>query len=246
MPNRSPAYEYLPDESLDKASGPYVFDSSALSLHGSRAEFRHSWSYRVGKRVFDVALALLLLPLLLPVCLLLMLLIKCSSKGPVFYKHLRIGQDSRAFYLYKFRTMFLHGDALLEAYLSTCPEARREWDEHYKLRWDPRVTPLGAVLRRASLDELPQIVNVLLGHMSFVGPRPIVRDEIRRYGAAFPFYSAAKPGITGLWQVSGRGTLLYEERVSLDILYVTRWSFFQDLVVLLKTARAVWNSEGAY
>lgn len=157
--------------------------------------------------------AIALLPFLFPVCLLLILLIKCSSKGPVFYKHLRVGQDSRCFYLYKFRTMFLHGDTLLEAYLATNPEARQEWDEQYKLRWDPRVTPLGAILRRTSLDELPQILNVLLGNMSFVGPRPIVHDEICRYGAAFPLYAAAKPGITGLWQVSGRGTLSYETRV---------------------------------
>jgi len=210
------------------------------------SSFRHSWSYRVAKRTFDLVLAVALLPVFLPVCLLLMLSIKCSSKGPVFYRHLRVGQDSRGFYLYKFRTMFLHGDALLAAYLATSPEARQEWDEHYKLRWDPRVTRLGAILRRTSLDELPQIVNVLLGHMSFVGPRPIVHDEIQRYGAAFPFYTSAKPGITGLWQVSGRGNLSYETRVSLDIIYVTTWSFFHDLRVLLKTARAVCGSVGAY
>jgi exopolysaccharide production protein ExoY len=211
-----------------------------------RDVFRRAWSYRVAKRILDLVLAVALLPVLLPVCLLLMLLIKCSSKGPIFYKHLRVGQDSRAFYLYKFRTMFLHDQALLDAYLASNADARREWDAQYKLRWDPRVTPVGAVLRRTSLDELPQVVNVLLGHMSFVGPRPIVHDEVRRYGAAFPFYAAAKPGITGLWQVSGRGAVSYEKRVSLDILYVTTWSFAQDFWVLLKTARAVCRSEGAY
>ena len=208
--------------------------------------FRHSWSYRVGKRLLDVVLALVLLPLLLPICLLLMLLIKCSSKGPVFYRHLRVGQDSRGFHLYKFRTMFSNSDAILAALLATDSDARREWDEHYKLRRDPRVTPLGSLLRRTSLDELPQILNVLLGHMSFVGPRPIVHDEIGRYGGAFAFYAAAKPGITGLWQVSGRGTVAYETRVSLDIKYVTTWSFLHDMRVLLKTARVVCSSEGAY
>ena len=242
MPNTSPS---TPEMSLlrEAAFYPALPGLWSTAQHDS---FRRSWSYRVAKRVFDVALALVLLPFLIPVCLLLMLLIKCSSPGPVFYKHRRIGQDNRSFDLYKFRTMFQHGDSLLADYLATTPEARREWQEHYKLRWDPRVTRLGAVLRRASLDELPQIVNVLLGQMSFVGPRPIVHDEICRYGAAFSFYTAAKPGITGLWQVSGRGTLSYEMRVSLDILYVTTWSFFQDLLVLLKTARAVWVSEGAY
>jgi lipopolysaccharide/colanic/teichoic acid biosynthesis glycosyltransferase len=208
--------------------------------------FRHSWSYRVGKRMLDLVLVFALLPVLLPICLLLMLLIRWSSKGPIFYRHLRVGQDSRGFHLYKFRTMFINSDAILAAYLATDPDARQEWDKHYKLRRDPRVTPLGAMLRRTSLDELPQILNVLLGHMSFVGPRPIVHDEICRYGGAFAFYAAAKPGITGLWQVSGRGMLPYETRVSLDIKYVMTWSFLHDMRVLLKTARVVCNSEGAY
>jgi exopolysaccharide production protein ExoY len=218
--------------------------SAALTPH--HMLFRQSWSYRVAKRMLDLVLAIALLPFFIPICLLLMLLIKCGSKGPVFYRHLRVGQDSRGFHLYKFRTMFLNSDAILKDYLATDPVARREWDERYKLRCDPRVTPLGAILRRTSLDELPQIVNVLLGHMSFVGPRPIVRDEVSRYGGAFALYAAAKPGITGLWQVSGRGTLPYETRVSLDIKYVTTWSFLHDLRVLLKTARVVCNSEGAY
>ena len=234
--------QYLALETSGAAAG--------LQLHAWGAEPRNlirlAWSYRVAKRIFDLVLAIALLPLLLPVCLLLMLLIKCSSKGPVFYRHLRVGQDSRAFHLYKFRTMFPHDRALLQAYLATNHDARREWEEQYKLRWDPRVTRLGAILRRTSLDELPQILNVLLGQMSFVGPRPIVHDEIPRYGAAFPFYAAAKPGITGLWQVSGRGAVSYETRVSLDITYVMTWSFVQDLSVLLKTVRAVCRSEGAY
>jgi exopolysaccharide production protein ExoY len=208
--------------------------------------FRHSWSYSVVKRALDLMLAIVLLPFLVPVCLLLSLLIKCTSKGPVFYRHLRVGQDSRKFHLYKFRTMFTNSDNILEAYLATEPLARQEWAEHYKLRRDPRVTPLGAVLRRTSLDELPQIVNVLAGHMSFVGPRPIVNDEISRYGGAFALYAAVKPGITGLWQVSGRGTLSYAARVSLDMQYVMTWSLPHDLRVLLRTARAVLASVGAY
>ena len=221
-------------------------DTQETALTPHYLLFRHSWSYRVAKRMLDLVLAIALLPFFVPICLLLMLLIKCGSKGPVFYRHLRVGQDSRGFHLYKFRTMFLNSDVILKDYLATDPIARQEWEERYKLRRDPRVTPLGAILRRTSLDELPQIVNVLLGHMSFVGPRPIVRDEVARYGGAFAFYAAAKPGITGLWQVSGRGTLPYETRVSLDIQYVTTWTFLDDLRVLLKTARVVCNSEGAY
>ena len=175
-----------------------------------------------------------------------MLLVKCSSKGPAFYKHLRVGQGGRAFYLYKFRTMFLHDETLLRDYLATHPDAQQEWDEQHKLRYDPRVTPLGAILRRTSLDELPQVVNVLLGQMSFVGPRPIVRDEIRRYGRAFPIYAAAKPGITGLWQTNGRGCVSYAQRVSLDVSYVKNWSLAVDLGLLARTARTVWRFKGAY
>jgi exopolysaccharide production protein ExoY len=196
--------------------------------------------------MLDVVLAMAILLLLFPVFLLLMVLVKCSSKGPAFYKQLRVGQDSRGFHLYKFRTMFVDSDAVLAAFLATDEEAREEWAKHYKLRSDPRVTRLGAILRRTSLDELPQIMNVLQGHMSFVGPRPIVHDEIWRYGGAFALYAAAKPGITGLWQVSGRGTLSYATRVSLDVKYVTTWSFLHDLKVLVKTARVVCNAEGAY
>jgi exopolysaccharide production protein ExoY len=226
--------------------GDHGCGSAYLHSPGQYDSFRHSWSYRVAKRALDLALAIALLPFLLPICLLLMLLIKCTSKGPVFYRHLRVGQDSRNFHLYKFRTMFIKSDTILEAYLATDPVARQEWTERYKLRRDPRVTPLGSVLRRTSLDELPQIVNVLLGHMSFVGPRPIVHDEICRYGGAFALYAAVKPGITGLWQVSGRGTLSYAARVSLDTQYVMTWSLPHDLRVLLRTARVVLASVGAY
>lgn len=237
-----PLYLSVP-EKRSETLGRLSFAPDAVA---TRHLLPHSWSYRVAKRTFDLMLAVSLIPLVVPVCLLLMALIKCSSNGPIFYRHLRIGQHGRNFYLYKFRTMFLHGDALLESYLATYPEARREWEAYYKLRWDPRVTRLGAFLRRTSLDELPQVVNVLLGHMSFVGPRPIVQEEIRRYGEAFPFYAAAKPGITGLWQISGRGTVAYQTRVSLDVRYAITWSLLQDLQLLLKTPRAVCNSDGAY
>ncbi len=207
---------------------------------------RKFWTYTVAKRSFDLALAVTLTPLLFPLLVLLTLLTSCCSKGPVFYRHLRVGRNCRAFYLYKFRTMFLDGDARLQTYLAQSPDAQKEWNAQYKLRRDPRVTPLGRFLRRTSLDELPQIVNILLGQMSFVGPRPIVPAEIGRYGEAFAYYAAAKPGITGLWQVSGRGTVSYQRRVALDVRYVMTWSLLRDLQILLKTPRAVCSSEGAY
>jgi exopolysaccharide production protein ExoY len=204
------------------------------------------WSYQVAKRILDVMLVIALVPLLIPVVLALMVLVKLSSSGPVFFRQRRIGQNGQSFFLYKFRTMFSDSDSLLATHLAAMPEARQEWEQYYKLRVDPRVTRLGAALRRTSLDELPQILNVLTGHMSLVGPRPVVEEELLRYGTSLPFYTAAKPGITGLWQISGRGRLSYEARVSLDVHYVKTWSFLQDLRVLLKTAAAVWRCDGAY
>jgi undecaprenyl-phosphate galactose phosphotransferase len=206
----------------------------------------HSTTYKLGKRIFDLALAIALLPVVAPLCLLLIVLIKLCSAGPVFYKHLRVGQYGRRFHLYKFRTMALNNEQLLANHLHQCPEARPEWARHQKLRSDPRVTPLGAILRRTSLDELPQVLNVILGDMSFVGPRPIVPDEAARYGDAFAIYEIAKPGMTGLWQVSGRGTLPYENRISLDVEYVLTWSLILDLKLVIKTFRSLWTGEGAY
>jgi exopolysaccharide production protein ExoY len=215
-------------------------------LLASAPHLQGRWSYRVAKRIFDIVLALALVPLVFPVLLILMAVMKLSSHGPVFYRQRRIGQFGRPFFLYKFRTMVPDGDSLLARHLEDTPEALQEWEQHYKLRADPRVTSLGAALRRTSLDELPQLVNVLAGHMSFVGPRPVVEEELPRYGGALAYYTAAKPGITGLWQVSGRGTLSYESRVLLDVQYVKSWSFVQDLKVLLKTPAAVRRCEGAY
>jgi exopolysaccharide production protein ExoY len=215
-------------------------------LLASAPHLQDKWSYRVAKRIFDILLACTLAPLVLPIVLVLMAVTKLSSSGPVFYRQQRIGQFGRPFFLYKFRTMVPDGDSLLARHLEDTPGALQEWEEHFKLRADPRVTCLGAALRRTSLDELPQLVNVLAGHMSFVGPRPVVEEELPRYGSALAYYTAAKPGITGLWQVSGRGTLSYEARVLLDMQYVKTWSLLQDLKVLFRTAAAVSRCDGAY
>jgi lipopolysaccharide/colanic/teichoic acid biosynthesis glycosyltransferase len=207
---------------------------------------RDKWSYRFAKRIFDFLLALVLFVLLGPTVLLYVAVLKLCLRGPVFYRQRRIGQNGRRFYLYKFRTMIPHSDSVLVTHLAAVSDARREWQEHQKLRKDPRVTRLGALLRRTSLDELPQVLNVLIGQMSFVGPRPIVEEELTRYGASLPFYTAVKPGLSGLWQVSGRGELSYSARVTLDVQYVKTWSFMQDMRILLKTPAAVWQCDGAY
>lgn len=205
-----------------------------------------SWKYRVGKRMLDLIFAIIAVPLLIPICLALIAAIKCTSRGPVLYRHLRVGQNGRPFYLYKFRTMVTDGQHILRMHLATNLDARQEWIRQHKLQVDPRVTPLGRILRRTSLDELPQIVNVVLGDMSFVGPRPIVPEEVSRYGNAFGIYAAARPGITGLWQVNGRGTVSYCKRISLDVDYVKTWSMLCDVKILLNTLRVVAKREGAY
>jgi Undecaprenyl-phosphate galactose phosphotransferase WbaP len=204
------------------------------------------FSYRVIKRWIDVAFVVLITPVLIPLMLLVAATVKLSSPGPVFYSHRRIRRNGEFFSMWKFRTMCQNSAEVLELYLQRHPEARAEWNKTHKLRHDPRITPVGSFLRRYSLDELPQMWNVLTGQMSLVGPRPIVAAEVEKYGDCFPCYCRVKPGLTGLWQVSGRSTLTYPERVALDCRYVETWSLFCDLVILLKTFPSVINQDGAY
>lgn len=198
------------------------------------------------KRAMDIFLAMLLLPVLLPICAVIALSILCTSPGPILFSHRRICRNGGFFSMWKFRTMCTNSADVLEHYLSTHPEARREWLASHKLRHDPRVTRLGAFLRRYSLDELPQIWNVLTGSMSMVGPRPIVAAEVEKYGESFFCYTSVKPGVTGLWQVSGRSRLSYDERIALDCRYATEWSLWLDCKILCKTFASVVNSDGAY
>jgi Undecaprenyl-phosphate galactose phosphotransferase WbaP len=202
--------------------------------------------YRVCKRLMDLLLAVAMMPVLLPVIALLALLIRLTSPGPVFFSHRRIGSNGAFFSMWKFRTMCVNSSEVLDRYLAVHPEARGEWNQSHKLRKDPRVTPIGRVLRRLSLDELPQIWNVITGRMSLVGPRPIVAAEVEKYADCFRCYTRVKPGVTGLWQVSGRSTLSYSARVQLDCDYVARWSLLRDLKILLLTVKSVVNQEGAY
>jgi Undecaprenyl-phosphate galactose phosphotransferase WbaP len=169
-----------------------------------------------------------------------------SSRGPVLYGHDRFGKDGHRFRAWKFRTMFENSNGVLEQYLEAHPELREEWGQDHKLRFDPRVTKIGRFLRKTSLDELPQLWNVLRGEMSLVGPRPIVTAEIVKYGPYYELYTMVHPGITGLWQVSGRNDTTYDERVQLDAYYVRNWSPWLDIYLLLKTVRIVLFSKGAY
>ena len=203
-------------------------------------------AYRICKRLLDLLVSIALLPFVLIAIVFVAIIVKASSPGPVFYRHNRIGLKRRPFGLWKFRTMFHDSDQIFWAHLAQNPDARREWLCYRKLKHDPRVTKVGTFLRRSNLDELPQLLNVLLGDMSLVGPRPIVEEELKRYGSGGALYTAVLPGITGLWQVSGRGCLPYERRVALDVEYVSTWSLAADFMVLTKTLNAIWTCRGAF
>src|SRR5260370_385098 len=192
--------------------------------------------YRVIKRCADVLLVLGIVSAM----------VMLSSPGPIFYSHRRIRKSGAFFSMWKFRTMCVNSAQVLEEYLAQHPEARSEWNKTHKLRNDPRITPIGSFLRRYSLDELPQLWNVLVGQMSLVGPRPIVAAEVEKYGDSFNCYCRVKPGLTGLWQVSGRSGLSYDERVALDCAYVECWSLQKDVRILLKTFASVVNQDGAF
>jgi Undecaprenyl-phosphate galactose phosphotransferase WbaP len=198
------------------------------------------------KRLLDVAVSGGLMLFLAPLFLTLVLAIKLDSRGPALFGHRRIGRRGKFFQAWKFRTMVVNGDEILKRHLSENEEARAEWERDHKLRNDPRVTRVGKILRKTSLDELPQLWNVLKNEMSLVGPRPIVQAEVSRYGTAFSEYTRVKGGLTGLWQVSGRNDTTYDERVRLDTMYVRNSSVWLDLFILYRTVGVVLFGSGAY
>lgn len=203
-------------------------------------------SRRILKRFIDLVLTTLIGFALAPVMLILAIAIKLDSPGPVLYSHRRIGRGGHEFDAWKFRSMIGNADAVLNQYLEANPAFRQEWANSQKLKDDPRVTRLGRFLRRTSLDELPQLWNVVRGEMSLVGPRPIMRDEIARYGVDFETYTWVQGGLTGLWQVSGRSDTTYQQRVSYDCFYVHNWSVWLDLCILFRTIGTVLSRAGAF
>jgi Undecaprenyl-phosphate galactose phosphotransferase WbaP len=206
---------------------------------------KHVTLKRVCKRGFDIGLAMLLFALLLPLMLGICAWIRAGSSGPILFRQQRIGLRGESFTCLKFRTMAPDADKLLQDLLQKSPEARREWEQSYKLKNDPRITPIGQFLRKTSLDELPQLLNVIVGDMSLVGPRPIVAAETARYGDVLPLYLSVRPGLTGLWQVSGRSDCTYPERVALDEQYVRTWSLWSDFVIVLRTIEVVLSGRGS-
>lgn len=206
--------------------------------HDARSESRQplgGWA----KRLLDLIVASTALILAGPILVLIPLLIKATTGGPVLFVHRRIGFNGKAFDCYKFRTMVPNAEEVLERHLSCNPQAAQEWAANQKLKCDPRILFLGNMLRKSSLDELPQLFNILRGDMSCVGPRPVIADELQRYGAASHEYLKTRPGLTGLWQINGRNMTEYSHRVLLDTQYVRTWSLRRDLSILVRTIPAI-------
>jgi Undecaprenyl-phosphate galactose phosphotransferase WbaP len=222
------------ERDLGKINGPHV---PQLTLGRGR---------HVAKRALDLLLIVVFSTPILLLITIIALLLKLESRDPILYRQERIGLGGHRFYTWKFRTMIHDADAVLSKYLEQHSELREEWERCHKLRNDPRVTWLGKLIRRTSLDELPQLWNVLRGEMSLVGPRPIVEQETVRYGDYFGEYLQVLPGITGLWQVSGRNDLSYEQRVALDVYYVRQWSVWMDMQIMAQTVGVVLQGKGAY
>ncbi|MEO0131904.1 MAG: sugar transferase [candidate division WOR-3 bacterium] len=220
----------------------YLFDTHIKNIEPAPME---SSEYRL-KRIIDYTLAIIGLLLLLPVFLVISLCIKLESPGGVFYRHKRLGIHMRTFNLYKFRTMYVDADKILNDLLQNNPRFRKEFETTFKLRKDPRVTRIGRILRKLSLDELPQLINVLKGEISLVGPRPIVKEEIPYYQKISLDLFTVLPGLSGLWQISGRSDTSYNERVRLDTEYAKTWSLWSDLKIMFKTLPIIISGRGAY
>ncbi len=235
---------------VHSSAAPYSLTVDARELAGCLAvEVRRDLLLplpRFTKRAIDLLIIGLTIPAVALTILLLAVLVRLESPGPVFYGHRRIGRDHSTFRIWKIRTMQVNGDELLQNALAKDGALREEWLRDRKLRHDPRITRVGRLLRKTSLDELPQVWNVLRGEMSLVGPRPIVEEEIATYGQNFSLYCRVTPGLTGLWQVSGRNAVSSRDRVRLDSYYVRNWSPWLDLHILARTARVVLTGEGAY
>ncbi len=200
------------------------------------------------KRPFDILFSVFAIVITLPIMLVIAIIIKLTDGGSVFYRHERVGYRGEKFKVIKFRSMYIDADKKLKEILEKDPKAKEEWEKTFKLKNDPRVTPIGKFLRKTSLDELPQFFNVLKGDMSVVGPRPVVEDELEKfYKEEAELYKSVRPGITGYWQVEGRNDIEdYKERVKMDVWYIKNQSFLLDLKIILKTIKVIFSGKGAY
>ena len=222
---------------IHEVDNTYIEDKKGLSYY----------TYLFVKRIFDIVGSLIGIAILIPVTIAVWIarIVLKENDGPLFYEQLRYGKNGKMFRLYKFRSMCMNADEKLEKYLKENEEARKEFEETQKLDNDPRITKLGAFLRKTSLDELPQMINILFGQMSFIGPRPVIKKEIERYGKNKNKFLSVKPGLTGYWQVNGRSNTTYKERMELELYYVDHQSLWLDAKIFFKTFKAVLLHEGA-
>ena len=219
------------------------FDEDVISIELENLQIRNSIFYLFTKRAIDFIGALVGLILLSPIMVIVAIAIKLEDpKGNIIFGHMRVGKDGKMFPCLKFRSMFSNAEEMKKNFTE---EQKREYAETFKLKDDPRITKVGKFIRKTSLDELPQLFNILKGDMTIVGPRPIVTDELDFYGEYEDYYKAVKPGLTGLWQVSGRSDTTYDERVNLDMEYVTTRNTFKDLYIIFMTVVKVLKREGA-
>ncbi len=231
----------VPDFYLLFGSHVTLDDMSGIPIIRIRTSLLEGWQGYI-KEIEDIIFATLGLVFFLPFIIIISLLIKLDSEGPIIFKHKRVGRYGREIYIWKFRTMYKDADKILESN----PQLKLEFEKSFKLKDDPRVTRVGRFLRKWSLDEIPQFFNILKGDMSIVGPRPVVKKELEKYGPFVDEILRVKPGLTGLWQVSGRSDLDYDRRVHLDIYYIQNWSLGLDLKIILKTIPSVFLGRGAY
>lgn len=202
--------------------------------------------YLFFKKLLDLLIILIFLPILLPVMLILAILVKLTSRGPIFYGHKRVGKNGKIIKCWKFRSMVTNSQEMLEHILATDPVRAAEWEKDRKFVDDPRVTKFGKFLRKTSLDELPQLFNIIAGQMSFVGPRPVTESELEKYGDCADYVLSVTPGLSGMWQISGRSDTGYEERIMFDTYYIQNWSIWLDIWILIKTVWVVVKGKGAY
>lgn len=227
---------------INVANGNVAQDISSVSTKTYKEVLTKKTPYKVVKRIMDVVLSSIALVVLSPVFAIIALAIKLESKGPVFFKHTRIGKDGKIIKIYKFRSMVENAEDLIKKFT---PEQMKEYKENYKLTDDPRITKVGKFLRKTSLDELPQLINIIKGELSIIGPRPVVQDELEKYGPNTQKFLSVTPGLTGYWAANGRSCTSYEQRMEMELFYVDNLSFKMDVKVFFKTIEAVIKREGA-
>ena len=227
---------------IDVTNENVAQDISNVSTKQYKDVFIKKTPYKTFKRIMDVVLSSIGLIVLLPVFAIIALAIKIESKGPVFFKHTRIGKNGKIIKIYKFRSMVENAEELIKKFT---PEQMKEYKENYKLTNDPRITKIGKVIRKTSLDELPQLINIIKGDLSIIGPRPVVQDELEKYGANAEKFLSVTPGLTGYWAANGRSCTTYEQRMEMELFYVDNLSFKMDMKVFFKTILSVIKREGA-